>query len=106
MSAHHKPPREALGSRSPAIEGVTPGSTDHLLLLALRGPGGMRSEQVRARFSTAGPALHRLKTAGLINLPEHGQKGMQISLTQRGRELTEANGPLARAQSLFTYCQL
>ncbi|MFZ2269074.1 MAG: hypothetical protein WAV95_15975 [Azonexus sp.] len=106
MSAHHKAPRAALGGRTPQVCGITPGSTDHRILLGLRGPGGMRSEQVYARWPHASTALYRLKTAGLIDMPDHGQKGQQISLTSRGREITEANGPLSRSKTLITYCQL
>lgn len=72
MSAHHKAPRAALGERPEKVFGITPGSTDHRILLGLRGPGGMRSEQVYARWPHASASLFRLKTAGLIDMPDHG----------------------------------
>lgn len=99
-------PRAAMGRPSRAISGVVPGSTDHLVLLALRGPGGMTSAQINARFGYVAGALHRLKTAGLIDLPGPGQKGIAIGLTDSGRALTEASAPLARAKNLINYCQL
>lgn len=106
MSAHHKTPRTPLGGRPKPINGITPGSVDHLLLLALRGPGGMNSEQVYARFTSASSSLHRLKTAGLIDMPRPGTKAQPINLTAAGRALTDASGPLARSKTLFIYCQL
>lgn len=106
MGAHHKQPRSNLGRPSKAISGVVPGSNDHRILLALRGPGGMTSEQITARFGYVAAALHRLKTAGLIELPKPGQKGVTTRVTEAGRQLTNAHGPLARAQTLITYCQL
>lgn len=106
MSAHHKAPRAALGERTPKVCGITPGSTEHRILLALRAPGGMRSEQVYLRWPSASNNLNRLKSAGLIDMPNPGQKGQQISLTEQGRNLTDANGPLCRSKTLITYCQL
>lgn len=93
--------------RPKAVNGVIPGGTAHLILLALRGAGGMTSDQVCARFEghqTA--ALGRLRDAGLIDIPSIGQKGKQIRLTDSGRTLTEPNGPLSRRATLITYCQL
>lgn len=89
------------------ICGIVPGGTAHLILLALRGAGGMNSEQLFARFdSHQSGALHRLKQAGLVDLPDTGAKGKPIRLTDRGRMLTEPDGPLARRKTLITYCQL
>lgn len=89
------------------INGIVPGSTLHLILLALRGVGGMTSDQVYARFNGAtSAALHRLKADGLIVLPANGHKGKPINLTDRGRELTRSDGPLSRRTPLNTYCQL
>lgn len=106
MSAHHKAPRAALGRISQAIEGVVPGGTDHRILLALRAPGGMTSDQICARFGGyQGAGLCRLKNAGLINTPSIGKKGEGITLTERGRALTEATGPLSR-KHFIDYCQL
>lgn len=100
-------PRAALGRPSQAIEGVVPGSTDHRILLALRGAGGMTSDQVCSRFNGhQSGALHRLKVAGLVELPAHGHKGKPINLTEKARELTSADGPLNRRSTLITYCQL
>lgn len=106
MNARHCSPRAALGGRAKPINGITPGSTDHMMLLALRGCGGMNSEQIYARFNNASPSLHRLKSAGLIDMPRPGTKAQPIHLTEAGRALTDASGPLARSKTLFTYCQL
>lgn len=106
MNARHCAPRAALGGRAKPINGITPGTVDHLLLLALRGPGGMNSEQVYARFVSASQSLCRLRTAGLIDMPRPGTKAQPIHLTEAGRALTDASGPLARSKTLFTYCQL
>ena len=99
-------PRAALGRTSAAIGGIVPGSTDHLVLLAIRGCGGMTSEQISARFGYVSASLYRLKKAGLIDLPAPGQKGIPTRITEAGRALTEADGPLSRRKSLITYCQL
>jgi hypothetical protein len=89
------------------IEGVVPGGTAHLILLALRGAGGMNSEQLCARFGDhQSGALHRLKGIGLIDMPAMGNKGKTIRLTDTGRALTEPDGPLSRRKTLITYCQL
>lgn len=91
----------------PTIGGVVPGGTAHLILLALRGVGGMTSEQLCARFGDhQSGALHRLKGIGLIDMPATGHKGKQIVLTETGKQLTEPDGPLARRKTLITYCQL
>lgn len=104
--ARHAQPRAALGRPVKNVEGVTPGSTDHRLLLALRGPGGMTTDQIRTRFGGHQTAsLYRLKTHGLIVVPRTGDKGVPIALTERGRALTDPSGPLNRSH-LITYCQL
>ena len=104
--ARHFQPRAALGRPSKAVEGVVPGGTEHQILLALRGCGGMTSDQVRARFGGhQSAALNRLKTAGMVDVPAIGKKGFPIRLTDRGRALTDSNGPLSRSH-LITYCQL
>ena len=102
MGAHN-----AFRTRPERKCGVLVGSLDHQILLALRGPGGMTAEQVFARF-TNHPchALHRLKCAGLIDRPGIGKKGETIRLTEAGRAAVRENGPLARRESLITYCQL
>lgn len=106
MSAHHNQPRAALGRASQPIHGVVPGSTDHRILLALRGVGGMTSDQVFARFGAyQGSGLHRLKNAGLVITPDIGKKGESITLTDLGRRITDHDGPLSR-KHLITYCQL
>lgn len=92
---------------SSAIEGVVPGSVDHRLLLALRGPGGMTSDQVYNRFTTSpSGALFRLKELGLIDVPTPGLKSHPIRLTQKGATLIDPAGPLARRKTLINYCQL
>ena len=96
----------ASGARPAAINGIVPGGPAHRLLLALRGPGGMSSDQVYARFSSPSIVLHRLKQLGLIDAPNTTQHGKPICLTAAGREITDANGPLARRKTLITYCQL
>lgn len=107
MSAHHKTSRAEPGRPSKAIEGIVPGSTDHRLLLALRGAGGMTSEQVCARFgSYQTSSLGRLRDAGLIDLPAIGQKGLGIHLTEKGIALSNPDGPLCRRGNLINYCQL
>ena len=107
MAFHHKQPRAQLGRPSSAIHGIVPGGTAHLIMLALRGVGGMTSDQVCARFEGhQSGALHRLKEAGFIDLPASGNKGKPIRLTDSGRALTEPDGPLARRKTLITYCQL
>jgi hypothetical protein len=89
------------------IAGILPGSTGHLLLLALRGPGGMTSEQVAERFpSYPSGTLHRLQRIGYIEMPGMGTKAKPIRLTDKGRAVIAPDGPLARRNSLITYCQL
>lgn len=89
-----------------AIHGVVPGSTAHLILLALRGVGGMSSDQISARFGHQSGALHRLKQAGMVSLPEIGGKGQPIALTDKAKRLTASGQPLCRQKTLITYCQL
>lgn len=99
--------RPSLAATDKAVSGIALGGTAHLILLALRGVGGMTSDQVCARFAGhQSGALHRLKSAGLIDLPASGHKGKPIRLTGSGRALTEPDGPLARRKTLVTYCQL
>lgn len=105
MVAHHKQARASVG-RPSAVHGVVPGSTDHRILLALRGVGGVTSDQLAARFGHQGGALHRMKNAGLIQLPALGQKGKPILLTEKALELTGSDGPLNRRSTLINYCQL
>lgn len=106
MSRHNQP-RAALGGKDQLIAGIAPGSVLHRLLLALRGPGGMTSDQVYARFeSSPSAALHRLKSLGFIEMPPNGHKGKPISLTATGRELISPSGPLSRRKTLINYCQL
>ncbi len=104
MPGHH---RVAMRTRPERLNGIVVGSLDHQILLALRGPGGMTSDQVYARFpNSPSGALHRLKVAGLVFMPPNGHKGKPIRLTDTGRALVDPAGPLARAKSLITYCQL
>ena len=86
--------------------GIVVGSLDHKILLALRAPGGMTSEQINARFpNSPSSALSRLRAAGLV---EDGGPGKEkaVWLTIKGRELIDPDGPLARRKTLNTYCQL
>lgn len=102
----HTSPRATPGRPSQAVHGVIPGSTAHLVLLALRGVGGITSEQLTARFGYVAGPLHALKKSGLVMLGNPGQKSIPVRLTELGQELTNADGPLARAKTLNTYCQL
>lgn len=106
MSAQRGVTRTANGQGRP-IAGIQPGSTGHLLLLALRGPGGMTSEQVSERFpSYPSAALQRLQRIGYIDMPGAGIRVKPIRLTDKGRAVIAPDGPLARRNSLITYCQL
>ena len=99
--------RVAMRTAPERRNGIVVGSLDHQILLALRGPGGMTSDQVYARFpASPSGALHRLKVAGLVSMPGNGQKGKPIRLTDAGRAAVDPAGPLARSKSLITYCQL
>lgn len=103
MGAHN-----AFRTRPERKSGVLVGSADHRILLALRGPGGMTTDQLYERFESDYPshALYRLERAGLITRPGTGKKGEAVSLTEAGRAAVCENGPLARRASLITYCQL
>lgn len=107
MSARHNQPRAALGGKDQPISGITPGSVMHRILLALRGVGGMTSDQIYARFeSSPSAALHRLQADGFIEMPAAGHKGKPIRLTDSGRCLIAPTGPLCRRKTLISYCQL
>lgn len=107
MSARHNSPRAALAGKDQPVFGITPGSVPHRILLALRGPGGMTSDQIYARFeSSPSGALHRLRADGLIQMPPNGHKGKPVCLTDIGRALISPTGPLSRRKTLITYCQL
>lgn len=95
-----------LGRTASAINGIVPGSMAHQILLALRGPGGMTSDQVYARFSSPSQAMCNLRRAGLIDTPPNGHKGQPIRLTASGRNLVDPAGPLARSKTLINYCHL
>lgn len=99
-------PRSALGERPEAIEGITPGSAEHQILLALRAPGGMTAEQIKTRFGDASGALYRLSQKQMIVMPPIGTKGTYIKPTAKALELTSSDGPLCRRKTLNTYCQL
>lgn len=100
-------PRAALGNSAKATGGLMPGGVEHRLLLALRGVGGMTKSQITERFGNpqSGP-LHRLRVAGLISMPDIGQKGDAVQITPTGLALTAPDGPLCRRKTLNTYCQL
>ena len=97
----------AMRTRPERKNGIVIGSLDHQILLAVRAPGGLTSEQVYDRFphSPSG-AMYRLKSAGLISVPPTGQKGGAIRLTEAGRQLVDPAGPLARSKTLINYCHL
>lgn len=87
--------------------GIVVGSLDHQILLALRAPGGMTSEQVYARFPRSpSQAICRLNRAGLITTGGMGKKGEGVSLTDAGRALVDQRGDLARSKTLINYCHL
>lgn len=89
------------------IADVVPGSAAHLILLALRAPGGMTRVQICDRFGDhPSGALHRLRALGLIDMPAESGNGKPIRLTDAARKLTAPDGPLARRKTLITYCQL
>ncbi|MBN8462658.1 MAG: hypothetical protein J0M01_07570 [Dechloromonas sp.] len=93
-------------TRPERVGGIAVGGQDHQILLALRGCGGMTSDQIFVRFAHPSTALCRLARAGLIVRPERGHKGETVRLTEAGRELVRPGGPLSRSKSLITYCQL
>lgn len=84
--------------------GIVVGGLDHQILLALRAPSGMTSDQVYARFNSPSQSMCNLRRAGLIVTPPNGHKGKPIRLTDAGRALVDPAGPLARSKSLIDYC--
>lgn len=87
--------------------GIVVGSLDHRILLALRAPGGLTSDQLYERFHPSpSQAMCALRRAGLIVTPPNGRKGEKVYLTDAGRAAVAPDGPLARRRSLITYCQL
>ena len=87
--------------------GIVVGSLDHQILLALRAPGGLTSEQLYARFHPSpSHAMCTLRRAGLIVTPGAGKKGEAVTLTAAGRALIDPAGPLSRRATLIDYCQL
>lgn len=90
----------------PRQSSLTVCGLEHRILLALRATGQMASNQVYERFGSPSGALHRLELAGYITKPKPGRKGEQIRLTEAGRALVAADGPLARRRTEIVYCQL
>jgi hypothetical protein len=90
------------------INGIVVGGLCHQILLALRGVGGMTTEQLYARFEGGwiSQRLTELRRASLIEMPDGGGKGKPVRLTDAGRRLVDPDGPLARRKTLTTYCQL
>lgn len=87
--------------------GIVVGSLGHQILLALRAPGGLTSDQIYERFRPSpSQAMCALRRAGLIVTPPNGRKGEKVYLTDAGRAAVAPDGPLARRRSLITYCQL
>lgn len=85
-------------------QGIVVGSVMHRMLLALRAPGGMTTEQIYERFRSPTGEIASLRSAGLITCD--GNQVKQVNLTEKGRELVHPDGPLARRRTLNTYCQL
>lgn len=102
MSGNHNP----FAARQSRIDGLIPGSLQHQILLALRAPGGMTTEQIYARFASPSTAMCLLRRAGLIVTPPNGHKGEAIRITEAGRALVDPRGKLARSQTLINYCHL
>jgi hypothetical protein len=97
----------ALKTKPVRCSGIVVGSLDHQILLALRAPGGMTSEQVYERFPRSpSQAICRLRRAGLIVTGGMGKKGEGVSLTPSGRALVDPDGDLARSKTLINYCHL
>lgn len=94
-------------TRPQRIAGVVVGSLDHKILLALRAPGGLTSDQLYERFHPSpSQAMCTLRRAGLIVTPPNGRKGEAVRLTDAGRALIDPGGPLSRRKTLIDYCQL
>lgn len=94
-------------TRPQRIAGIVVGSLDHQILLALRAPGGLTSDQIYERFHPSpSQATCRLRNAGLIVTPPNGHKGEALRLTAAGRALIASEGPLSRRKTLINYCQL
>ena len=93
-------------TRPQRIDGILVGSLEHKILLALRPPAGMASEQLYARFHAPSNAITRLARAGLIVTGGHGKKGEAVRLTDAGRQTVDPDGPLARSKTLINYCHL
>ena len=99
--------RANVRTRPERVGGLVVGGLEHRILLALRGPGGMTSEQIYVRFSPSpSQAMCNLRRAGLILTPPAGHKGEAVRLTAAGRALVDPAGPLARSKTLSDYCQL
>lgn len=97
----------AFQTRPERKHGILIGSLDHQILLALRAPGGMTSEQIYARFANSpSQAICRLKRGGLITTGGHGKKGESVRLTDTGRAVVDPSGDLARSKTLINYCHL
>lgn len=103
-ACYHASQREQINIAQERRLGIVVGSVQHRLLLALRAPGGMSSEQIYARFPAPSTESGRLLAAGLIQTA--GAKEKQVTLTEKGRALVDPDGPLARRRTLNTYCQL
>lgn len=105
MSAMINRQRAALGRPCTAIAGIVPCSTEHRILLALRG-SPLLQEQITARFSSPYGPLHRLTMLGLVAKPPAGKKGEEVRLTEAGRALLEQHPGLSRRSTEIIYCQL
>lgn len=96
----------ATNTRAVRRNGIVVGSLAHQILLALRAPGGLTSDQISARYPSPSTAMCALRRAGLIVTPAIGKKGEAVTLTAAGRAAVAPDGPLSRRLSLITYCQL
>ena len=96
----------AFRTRQARQNGLVPGGLEHRILIALRAPPGLTSDQLYARFDGhPSGALSRLRAAGLVT-PGAGKKGELVSLTDAGRQAVDPAGPLARSKTLINYCHL
>jgi DNA-binding MarR family transcriptional regulator len=83
--------------------GVAVGSIAHRILLALRVNGRIEASQLDARLGNPSHALLNLEKRGLVVRPVkgRGQPSSTVFLTDAGRALVSADGPLARAKTLY-----
>lgn len=98
--------RDRITPRPEIKSGIAVGSLSHRILLALRAPGGLTTEQVYLRFCCPSQVMCAMKRAGLIVTPPSGAKDGVVALTAAGRAIVDPDGPLARRKTLINYCHL